>query len=144
MPGWVSDGVNEYAQRLPHPLRILEIPVPKRGKTAGAATVAMAAEADKILAAIPTRAWVIALDEHGQPWTTRELSRECQAWLNQGRDVALLIGGPDGLAAACKTRADALWSLSNLTLPHGLARIVVVEQLYRAFSLLAGHPYHRD
>ncbi len=97
-----------------------------------------------MLDALPRGAWIIALDEGGEAWNTRRLASEMQAWIRQGRDVALLVGGPDGLAPACRERADRAWSLSPLTLPHALVRIVVAEQLYRAWSLNSNHPYHRD
>ena len=97
-----------------------------------------------MLRRLPKGARVIALDERGKAFTTRELAARLQGWLQDGRDLALLIGGPDGLAPACRTAADLDWSLSPLTLPHGLARILVAEQLYRAWTVLCGHPYHRD
>jgi 23S rRNA (pseudouridine1915-N3)-methyltransferase len=86
---------------------------------------------------------VIALDEHGQQWSTAELAEHLSEWQSAGRDLSLLIGGPDGIAEDCLARADSRWSLSNLTFPHGLARVVVAEQLYRAWTVLSGHPYHR-
>ena len=97
-----------------------------------------------MLDALPRGAWVIALDEEGEAWNTRRLASEMQDWMRQGRDVALLVGGPDGLAPACRERAGQAWSLSPLTLPHALVRIVVAEQIYRAWSLNSNHPYHRD
>lgn len=96
-----------------------------------------------MLAAIPAGAVVTALDPHGKEWSTAELARALRTWLQEGRDRALLVGGPDGLAPACLARADAHWSLSALTLPHGLVRVLVAEQLYRAWSMLNNHPYHR-
>lgn len=96
-----------------------------------------------MLAALPAGAGVTALDERGKCWNTLELARRLQAWLAEGRDRALLVGGPDGLAPACRERAEESWSLSPLTLPHGLVRVVMAEALYRAWSVLRNHPYHR-
>jgi len=96
-----------------------------------------------MLAAIPPGAGVVALDERGEDWSTTRLASRLQSWLADGRDRALLIGGADGLAAACKARAEETWSLSPLTLPHGLVRVLAAEALYRAWSVLHNHPYHR-
>src|SRR3569623_657718 len=104
---------------------------------------AVAEEGERMLAAIPKDSLVIALEVDGKSWSTEMLAREFAAWLQDGRDVALLVGGPDGLADSCRARADMKWSLSPLTLPHMLVRIVAAEQLYRAWSVLQGHPYHR-
>lgn len=97
-----------------------------------------------MLAAVPKGAHIVALDQNGRPWSTTELKDRLLGWIEAGRPVALLLGGPDGLAPACVGQAAERWSLSPLTLPHGLARVVVAEALYRAFSLLENHPYHRD
>ena len=141
---WVSAGYQEYATRLPHEcaLRLTEVPTAKRTRRTPIDRL-LAEESGRLIAAIPTGARVLALDREGHPWDTRELSAALARWMREGHDVALLIGGPDGLAPACITRAERRWSLSPLTLPHGLVRIVVAEQLYRAYSLLRGHPYHR-
>ena len=96
-----------------------------------------------MLAAIPKGAYVIAMEVGGKNWSTEQLSQQLDNWLHGGCDVALLVGGPEGLAPACRARADQLWSLSPLTFPHPLVRVVLAEQLYRAWSLLKGHPYHR-
>ena len=100
-------------------------------------------EGRRLAAAIPSGARVVALDEHGSAWSTAELANRLERWMHEGRDLALLIGGADGLAPACIRSAEHRWSLSALTLPHGLARIVVAEQLYRASTILRRHPYHR-
>lgn len=144
MPAWVQAGYAEYAKRLPPEcsLRLVEIAPGKRTKGADVARL-MAEEGDRILAAIPKGALVVALEVKGQPWSTEDLSRRLGEWMQGGRDVALLVGGPDGLDARCRARADLLWSLSPLTLPHPLVRVVLAEQIYRAHSLLRGHPYHR-
>ena len=101
-------------------------------------------EGQSLLAAVPTGSRVVVLEEAGKAWSTRELAARMQDWQLDGGGLALLIGGPDGLSAACRTRADLAWSLSPLTLPHGLVRVVVAEQIYRAWSVIANHPYHRD
>jgi 23S rRNA (pseudouridine1915-N3)-methyltransferase len=144
MPDWVKSGYDEYAKRLPREcrLQLVEIPAGKRGKGANLAR-AIREEGERMLAALPKEAHVIALDMRGKQWDTPQLAQRLKDWLQDGHDVALLTGGPDGLAESCLKRADHLWSLSKLTLPHPLVRIVVAEQLYRAWSLLKGHPYHR-
>ncbi|MFO1425056.1 MAG: 23S rRNA (pseudouridine(1915)-N(3))-methyltransferase RlmH [Candidatus Competibacteraceae bacterium] len=144
MPEWVEKGYAEYAGRLPREcaLRLLEIPPGRRGSHADVARI-VHAEGERLLAAVPAGSRVIALDERGQQWSTVELAGRLAGWLGEGRDVSLLVGGPDGLDADCRARADALWSLSRLTLPHPLVRVVVAEQIYRAWSLLRNHPYHR-
>ena len=144
MPGWVEQGYKEYAQRLPREcsLELKEIAPGRRGKGADIQR-AIRDEGAKMLAALPKDALIVALDERGKELTTEQLSRELGEWLGGGRDVVLLVGGPDGLAAECKQRATKTWGLSKLTLPHPLVRVVVAEQIYRAWSLLKGHPYHR-
>lgn len=144
VPAWVDTGCREYARRLPRECRLelVTVAAARRGKGAGTAR-AVAAEGRRLLAAVPAQARVVALDQGGEPWTTRMLASRLARWLQEGRDVALLVGGADGLAPACLERAEQRWSLSPLTLPHALVRVIVAEQLYRAWSLLAGHPYHR-
>lgn len=145
MPAWVTDAYQEYAKRLPREcaLQLVEIPVSKRRKSL---TSAQAAEEEgrQLLASLPKDCTVIALDVRGNSWSTEELAMRMQGWLGSGRDVALLIGGPDGLSAACLERADLAWSLSALTYPHPLVRVVLAEQLYRAWTIHSGHPYHRS
>lgn len=123
-------------------MALTEIPLARRGKTT-ALSQALEQEGRRMLAAVPKGARVVALEQSGRGFTTAELARRLELWIASGRPLALLIGGPDGLAPACLERADENWSLSPLTLPHGLARIVVAEALYRAWSVLEGHPYHR-
>jgi 23S rRNA (pseudouridine1915-N3)-methyltransferase len=144
-PAWERDGFHSYAKRLPREcaLTLVEIPVSKRSPATDLARL-MEREGEHMLRAVAKSARVIALDERGEACDTRALSARLASWMRDGRDVALLIGGPDGLAPACLRAAESRWSLSPLTLPHGLARIVVAEQLYRAWSVLTGHPYHRD
>ena len=145
MPNWVEVAFAEYQKRMPHEarIRLLEIKPEKRmrGKTA---QQIMATEAERITAAIPKGVLCIALDEHGQQCTSPALALEMQKWLAAGRDASLVIGGADGLAPEIKARADWLWSLSPLTLPHGMVRVLLAEQLYRAHSILRNHPYHRE
>ncbi len=144
MPRWVRDGYHDYADRPRGELRLelKEIPPGKRGRNTDV-TRAVEQEGARLIAAIPRRARVVALDVEGGLWSTEQLSREVENWLAGGSDVALLVGGPEGLSRACLERADTRWSLSAMTYPHALVRIIVAEQLYRAISLLRNHPYHR-
>jgi 23S rRNA (pseudouridine1915-N3)-methyltransferase len=144
MPAWVTEGYREYARRLPPEcsLRLVEISPSKRRKTLSTERI-REEEGRQQLAAIPEQALVIAMDVSGKPWSTQGLADRLQDWLQGGRDIALLVGGADGLSAACLARADLRWSLSAHTLPHALVRVVIAEQVYRAWSLLSGHPYHR-
>jgi 23S rRNA (pseudouridine1915-N3)-methyltransferase len=143
MPGWVSEGTREYTRRLPreYKLEIVEIPLAnaKRG-----ATRALQEEGGRMLDALGERDQVVvALAIAGQRLSTDELARKLGQWQQDGRDLAFLIGGPEGLAPACLARAQLRWSLSPLTFPHALVRVLLAEQLYRAWSVLVGHPYHR-
>ena len=145
MPDWIATGCQEYTKRMPReaPVQVIEIkPEPRSGgKTREQLT---AAEASRIEAALPAGARIVALDERGDDLTTVKLSQHLEKWMGDGRDVALLIGGADGLAASLKQRADGMIRLSSMTLPHALARLLLCEQLYRAISLLKGPPYHRE
>jgi len=144
MPAWVDAGYDDYARRMPRelPLELIELkPEPRdRGKPVAQM---LAAEAQRIRTASPGRTRV-ALDERGAPWSTRMLADRLRTWQDAGDDVSFVIGSADGLDPSIKEEAAALFALSALTLPHGLVRIVLAEQLYRAVSLNAGHPYHRD
>ena len=144
MPDWVSAGYNDYARRMPPelPLELTEIPMAHRGKNPDIARL-MQRESDAILSAAGTRDRVVALEVGGRPWSTEKLASQLENWQQDGRDVAFLVGGPDGLADACRQRADQQWSLSPLTLPHPLVRILLAEQLYRAWTITRNHPYHR-
>jgi 23S rRNA (pseudouridine1915-N3)-methyltransferase len=144
MPGWVAEGFAEYAKRLSRdlPLELVEIRPGARGKGRDNAR-AMEAEGAALLAALPRDAHVIALDGHGTAWSSEQLSDQLSNWRMAGRDLAFLIGGPDGHARDVLQRAEQRWSLGSLTLPHMLVRLVVAEQLYRAVTILSGHPYHR-
>ncbi len=145
MPDWVKKGYDEYAKRLPHScsLKLVEIAPGHRSKSSDPKK-AIEDESQKVLAAIPQNTRVIALDERGKQWTTLKLADQMRDWMQDGRDVVLLVGGPDGLSQECKQRAEQTWSLSNLTLPHPLVRVFLAEQLYRAWSVTQGHPYHRE
>ena len=144
MPGWVVTGFNEYAKRLPKELKleIVEIPLGQRGKGADIKK-AMAREARQIMTAIAPGDRVVALEVTGKSWSTKQLAGNLSRWQMSGENLALLIGGPDGLACECLERAQQKWSLSRLTFPHPLVRVMVAEQLYRAWTLLNNHPYHR-
>jgi len=144
MPAWVEQGYAEYAKRMPPECALLlkEIAPGQRGK-GRSVDKAMADEGARMLKAIPDRSRVIALDVTGRPWSTEKLSSQLAEWMADGRDPVLLVGGPEGLAPECLSRAEQRWSLSPLTFPHPLVRVILAEQLYRAWSLLRGHPYHR-
>jgi len=144
MPDWVELGCAEYLKRMPRemPVEIIEIKSDKRASGKNAVQV-QEAESKRIIEAAG-RDYLIALDEHGQEVTTLQLSERMKNWLGGGRDVSLVIGGADGLHTDVKTRADWLWSLSKLTLPHGMVRVLLAEQLYRAHSVINNHPYHRE
>jgi 23S rRNA (pseudouridine1915-N3)-methyltransferase len=144
-PAWEREGFEAYAKRMPREcsLSLVEIAVAKRGANADIARL-RSREGEHMLDKVAKNARVIALDEKGRSFTTTQLAEQLSNWLASGQDLALLIGGPDGLAAACHDAAQMSWSLSPLTFPHGLARVVVAEQLYRAWTVTTGHPYHRD
>jgi 23S rRNA (pseudouridine1915-N3)-methyltransferase len=144
MPAWVEDGYAEYAKRLPREcqLRLHEIPAARRTKGADIAR-AVRSEGERQLAAIPADSRVVALDREGRAWDTATLARKLKAQLASGQDLALLIGGPEGLAPDCLARSHERWSLSALTLAHPVVRVVLAEQLYRAWSILKNLPYHR-
>jgi len=144
MPSWVRSACAEYLRRLRAdlPLELEEIDTASR--RAGGAPRALAREGERLLAALEPREYVIALDERGRELTTQELARWLGSRMQQGEDLAFIVGGPDGLAPAVLARANLRLALSRLTLPHALARVVLSEQLYRAHCILANHPYHRD
>jgi 23S rRNA (pseudouridine1915-N3)-methyltransferase len=144
MPAWVNEAYSEYAKRLPHEcnLQLHEIAPAKRSKQADITQI-LRDEGQRMLAAIPKGALVVALEVHGRAWSTEKLSEQLASWMGQGRDVTLLVGGPEGLAEEARKAAQVEWSLSPLTLPHPLVRVVLSEQIYRAWSILRNHPYHR-
>lgn len=141
---WVSQGYDEFAKRLPPECRLnlIEIAPNKRTKNTDIAR-AIREEGQRLVDAVPARARVLALDVTGAEWTTPQLAAQLENWMADGRDVALLVGGPDGLSTQCKAMAETCISLSRLTFPHPLVRIIIAEQVYRAWSILKGHPYHR-
>jgi 23S rRNA (pseudouridine1915-N3)-methyltransferase len=144
-PAWARDAYDEFAKRFPPECRLELIEVKAEPRSGGkTAAQLMAAEAVRLSAAAPQRARKVALDEHGARVTTQQLADRLRAWRDDGRDVVLWIGGPDGLDPALRSRADESLRLSDLTLPHALARVLLAEALYRAWSVLAGHPYHRE
>ncbi|BFM12733.1 23S rRNA (pseudouridine(1915)-N(3))-methyltransferase RlmH [Simiduia litorea] len=144
MPGWVQEAYGEYVKRLPRELalELVEIPLGSRSKTSSTAN-AIAKESAAILAAIGDGDRVIALEVKGKDWSTEQLSQQLAHWQMDGKNVSLLVGGPDGLSDDCRARADVHWSLSRLTLPHPLVRVLLSEQIYRAWTILANHPYHK-
>jgi 23S rRNA (pseudouridine1915-N3)-methyltransferase len=143
-PGWVADAYDHYARRLGRrcPLELIEVPLAPR-KAGAAVARAVDDEARRMLRQVPSGAHIVALAVDGAGWSTETLAGRIAAWRMAGAPVSLLVGGPDGLGADCLARASERWSLSPLTLPHGLVRIIVAEALYRAVSLSDGHPYHR-
>lgn len=144
MPTWINAGFDEYAKRMPPEcrLQLKEIkPVERSGSKT--AETAMAIERERIEAALPKGARIIALDERGRDLSSVQLSQQLENWQQDGRDVAIVIGGADGLDAGFKTQADMLLRLSSLTLPHGMVRVLLAEQLYRAWTITQNHPYHR-
>jgi 23S rRNA (pseudouridine1915-N3)-methyltransferase len=145
MPAWITQGYEDYARRLPREcaLRLVEIPPGRRSRTHPPAQ-AIEEEGRRMLSAIPGRCLVVALEVTGRAWDTPALASRLQEWLSSGRDTAFLVGGPDGLSGDCLQRAELRWSLSPLTLPHALVRVVLAEQLYRAWTIVGGHPYHRS
>jgi 23S rRNA (pseudouridine1915-N3)-methyltransferase len=143
-PVWVDEAVADYCRRLPPDLPLALKEVKAESRTTGkSAAVMMAAEAQRLRAAIPAHARVVALDEHGQRLTSERLAQQLSDWREQADPVVFLIGGPDGLDAGLKREARLLLRLSDFTLPHGMARVLLAEQLYRAWSIGSGHPYHR-
>jgi 23S rRNA (pseudouridine1915-N3)-methyltransferase len=143
MPAWVDSGFAEYAGRMPREARV-ELAALKAAPRGGPVKRILDAEGERILSALPADCVKVVLDERGNLVRTMELARRIARWRETGRDVAFIVGGADGLAESVKSSADFVWSLSPLTLPHGLARVVLAEQLYRAHSILHNHPYHRE
>jgi 23S rRNA (pseudouridine1915-N3)-methyltransferase len=142
MPGWVDEGVEEYRRRLPRELALTFRDVPLAKRAAGVERVRRE-EGDALLRGVPEADHCVALDPRGKRWSTEQLAQELEGWMMQGQALSLLIGGPDGLAPACLSAAQQRWSLGPLTLPHPLVRVLLAEQLYRAWTITVGHPYHR-
>ena len=145
LPAWINQGVEEYQKRFPRELNLSlsEIPAGRRSKSANPEK-AMKEECDRILDGLSPGTHLIVLDEHGRRQATNDLAGHMRNWMQEGRSIGLVIGGADGLHAELKKQANESWSLSDLTLPHGLARILLLEQLYRAWTLINNHPYHRQ
>jgi 23S rRNA (pseudouridine1915-N3)-methyltransferase len=145
MPAWVDAGFMEYARRMPRDARLDLIAIKPEARADGRVVERLLdAEGKRILAALPAGSVKVVLDERGTLLSTVGLAKRIERWRATGRDVAFIVGGADGLAEGVKRAAELTWSLTPLTLPHGLARVVLAEQLYRAISILHNHPYHRD
>lgn len=145
MPQWVTTAFNDYQSRFPRDcaFELVEIPAGKRGKNADIPRI-LAQEGERMLAAVGKGNRIVTLEVTGKPWDTPQLSQQLASWQMDGRNVSLLVGGPEGLAPACIAASEQRWSLSNLTLPHPMVRVIISESLYRAWSLLNNHPYHRE
>jgi 23S rRNA (pseudouridine1915-N3)-methyltransferase len=145
MPSWVQDAWMEYARRFPRnlPLELKEIPLAKRSRTSSIDTL-RSNEAKALLASVPARDCIVALDERGKQWSTVELASQLERWKQMEHGVSFLVGGPDGLAEICREQARHVWALGRLTLPHPMVRMILAEQLYRAYTITQNHPYHRS
>jgi 23S rRNA (pseudouridine1915-N3)-methyltransferase len=144
-PSWVDAAFDNYAQRLPRQWRFgIDVIATAARQKKASSEAAIATEGERVLARIRPEEQAVILDERGREYSSTELAAALSAWQADGRDLVFVIGGPDGVSQALGKRADLCWSLSRLTLPHGLARVLFAEQLYRAWSLTAGHPYHRE
>jgi 23S rRNA (pseudouridine1915-N3)-methyltransferase len=145
MPEWITSGFNEYTKRMPREATIALVEIKPEPRTTGKSVPQiMEAEALRIESALPKDVTLIVLDERGKHLSTKQMSQQMHAWLGGGRDVAFIIGGADGLHESIRSSAHQLLALSALTLPHGMVRVLLAEQLYRAYSLLHNHPYHRE
>ena len=144
MPRWVEEGWQEYVKRLPAelPLELVEIPLNTRGKNADVARM-IRQEGEAMLSKVQPGERIVTLEVHGKPWSTEQLAAELDRWRLDARNVNLMVGGPEGLAPEVCARSEQRWSLSPLTLPHPLVRILLGEQIYRAWTVLSGHPYHK-
>jgi len=145
MPNWVESGLQEYLRRFPRDctLEIIEVAAGKRGKNADIKRI-LQKEGELTLAAVPKGNRIVTLEVEGKPWTTPQLAMNLEKWQVDARNVSLLIGGPEGLAPECIRASEQRWSLSPLTLPHPMVRVIVAEALYRAWSINNNHPYHRE
>lgn len=144
MPAWAEAATVDYLKRMPREARVSLVTVRAEKRAGQSGDTLKQAEARRLLERVPPKERLVALDEHGRQVDTHELAELLRAWLDDGRDTTLVIGGADGLAADVLSRAETSLALSRLTLPHALARVLLAEQLYRAISLLRGHPYHRE
>lgn len=145
MPTWVETAYRNYAQRLPRDccMELIEVAAAKRSKNQ-LSTQWVEKEGQKILNFITPSDWVVALEVNGKSWSTEQLAEQLIEWQHKGSNVALLVGGPDGLSPKCLARANVKWSLSALTLPHPMVRVILSESIYRAWSVTVNHPYHRE
>lgn len=145
MPTWINDGFNHYQRRFPKDcsLQLTEIAASKRAKNADIKRV-LREEGEKTLTSIPNGNRIVTLEVTGRHWSTEQLANQLQIWQMDGRNVSLLVGGPEGLAPDCLAVSEQRWSLSNLTLPHPLVRVIIAESLYRAWTINQHHPYHRS
>lgn len=144
-PSWVDSAFDDYVARLPRQWQFrLEIITTAKRRKSAPIDVAIQAESEKILGRIKPAEHVVVLDERGRQFSSKEIAEKLDAWQTVGEDLVFVIGGPDGISDDLLVRANTCWSLSKLTLPHGLARVLFAEQIYRAWSLLTGHPYHRE
>ncbi len=145
MPDWVTTGFQEYVRRFPRdmPLTLTEVAAGKRGKNADIKRI-LQQEGEKMMAAVPKGNRIVTLEVLGRPWTTEQLATNMNNWQSDGRNVSLLVGGPEGLAPECIAASEQKWSLSPLTLPHPMVRVILAESLYRAWSINNNHPYHRE
>lgn len=145
MPSWITEGFNEYCKRMPREAKIELIEIKPEPRTTGKSVPQMMeAEAQRIQATLPKDVLRIVLDERGSHLTTKQLTQHLKDWLSSGRDVAFIIGGADGLHESIRSNANQLLAVSSMVLPHGMVRVLLAEQLYRAHSLLHNHPYHRE
>jgi len=144
MPRWVTEGYEEYAKRLPKhcSLSLCEIPLGKRRSNTNIQRL-QEKESQQMLSMAGKHDHIIALEAQGAPWSTEQLANELQSWRHSGTNVSLLVGGPEGIASKVSSKAHQQWSLSSLTLPHTMVRLVIAEQIYRAWSIINHHPYHR-
>jgi 23S rRNA (pseudouridine1915-N3)-methyltransferase len=144
MPEWIAQGFQEYVKRMPREAQIILIELKPENRSSRTVEQIMEIERDRIQAALPPHSKLIALDERGQAWRTLELAQQLTHWQQEGQDIAFVIGGADGLHPDIKRQAHQLIQLSALTLPHGMVRVLLAEQLYRAYSIIQHHPYHRE
>lgn len=143
MPSWVVTAFHEYKKRFSSPFSVNLLEIPAKNRNSNATEKLMEIEAEKIFSYIPPGGFVIALDEGGQLWNTEKLSKKIAKWQLETSDIYFIIGGADGLSKQCLKKARECWSLSPLTFPHPLVRVILIEQLYRAVSIINHHPYHR-
>ena len=145
MPGWVNTGYSEFSKRMPPELQLnLNEITPSARNKSTPVEKNIKEEGERIQAAIPPNSRLIVLDENGKKFSSIDLSKKMESWLPMAQDIAIVIGGADGIDPKIKQQADEIWTLSSFTLPHALVRVVIAEQLYRAWSILKGHPYHRE